>query len=460
MTLVADLIERLDAVARKPVPLNIVKATSLHLMDSVGVGLAANATDVGAPYRAYAEEHARDDGATVFGQASGTDAATAAMINGGLIHSLEYDDTHTGSIVHGSAVLSSTALAAGEMSGASGEAVLVAYVLGWEMLVRMGEASPGGFQAAGFQITSVGGALAAAHIAARLSAMDANATAMAMGIALSQASGVFEFLSNGASVKSLHPGWAAHAGITAAQLSRHGMTGPETSLEGRYGLFASFARDPEAAERFRGSLDSIGHEWKIASAAFKFYPCCHYIHPFIEAVCRLQQGVPPDAISEIVCRVPRGAAPVICEPWSGKQRPASSHAARWSLPVAIAAQIVEGRVDLDIFSRPISPEVLRLASRIAWHPLEPDNFPKVFEAEVTFALSDGTSHNARVDDVFGNVGRPATEEDVRIKFRTNALRKLPEAQVQALEASIDRLATSPGLARFTAACRGKAASQC
>lgn len=459
MTLVADLIETLDAVARKPVPLDIVKAASLHLMDSVGVGLAANATDVGGPYRAYAQEHARDGGATVFGQESGADAATAAMINGGLIHSLEYDDTHTGSIVHGSAVLSSTALATGEMSGASGEAVLVAYGLGWEMLVRMGEASPGGFQAAGFQITSVGGALAAAYIAARLSAMDANATAMAMGIALSQASGVFEFLSNGSSVKSLHPGWAAHAGITAAQLARYGMTGPETSLEGRYGLFASFARDPEAAEGFRSSLDSIGHEWKIASAAFKFYPCCHYIHPFIEAARRLmQQRVSPDAISEIVCRVPRGAAPVICEPWPDKQRPASSHAARWSLPVVVAAQIVEGRVDLDTFSRPISREVLRLASRITWKPLEPDNFPKAFEAEVTFTLSDGTSHNARIDDVFGNVGRPATEEDVRIKFRTNALRKLPEAQVQALEASIDRLTTSPGLARFTAACRGKEAS--
>jgi 2-methylcitrate dehydratase PrpD len=269
---------------------------------------------------------------------------------------------------------------------------------------------------------------------------------------------VFEFLSNGSSVKSLHPGWAAHAGITAAQLARHGMTGPQTSLEGRYGLFASFARDTGAAERFRGSLDGIGREWKIASAAFKFYPCCHYIHPFIEAARRLmQQQVSPDAISEIVCRVPRGAAPVICEPWPAKQRPASSHAARWSLPVAVAAQVVEGRVDLDTFSRPIAAEVLRLASRITWQPLEPDNFPKAFEAEVTFVLSDGTSHHARIDDVFGNVGRPATEEDVRIKFRANALRKLPESQVQALEASIDRLATSPGLARFTAACRGKAA---
>lgn len=460
MTLVADLITTLDAVARRPIPVDVAKTASLHILDSVGVGLAAYTSSVGEPYRAYAKEHARDDGATVFGHAVGTDAVTAATINGGLIHSLEYDDTHTGSIVHGSSVLSASALAAGEMSGGSGEAVLTAYILGWEMLVRMGEAAPGSFQAAGFQVTSVGGALASAYIAARLFGLDADKTSMAMGIALSQASGVFEFLSNGSSVKSLHPGWAAHAGVTAAQLARHGMTGPETSLEGRYGLFASFARDVEAAERFRGSLASMGSDWKIAAAAFKFYPCCHYIHPFIEAAKKLtQQRNAPEGISEILCRVPRGAAPVICEPWQSKQRPASSHAARWSLPVAVAAQVVEGRVDLDTFSKPISTEVLEFAGRIRWEPLEPDNFPKAFEADLTVVLSDGTSHRTRIDDVFGNVGRPATEEDVRLKFRANAARALPELQLRALEASIDRLATSPGLARFTAACRGKAVPQ-
>ena len=101
----------------------------------------------------------------------------------------------------------------------------------------MGLAAPGGFQARGFQITSVGGTLVAALQAAEIAKLDENRWLAALGIALSQASGVFEFLSNGASVKSMHPGWAAHAGMLAARLAAAGLDGPETALEGRMGLF-------------------------------------------------------------------------------------------------------------------------------------------------------------------------------------------------------------------------------
>ncbi len=57
-----------------------------------------------------------------------------------------------------------------------------------------------------------------------------------------RASALFEFLSNGSSVKSMHPGWAAHAGLTAAKLAMSGLTGPETAIEGGRGLFSAFAR--------------------------------------------------------------------------------------------------------------------------------------------------------------------------------------------------------------------------
>src|SRR5262249_56307696 len=122
-------------------------------------------------------------------------------------------------IVHGSAVLAPTALAAAQEAEASGEDLLRAYILGWEVLVRMGLAAPGGFQARGFQVTSVAGTLVAALQAAELAMLDENRTVAALGIALSQAAGVFEFLSNGSSVKSMHPGWAAHPGLLPARLA-------------------------------------------------------------------------------------------------------------------------------------------------------------------------------------------------------------------------------------------------
>ncbi|MFX4404444.1 hypothetical protein ABTA52_19005, partial [Acinetobacter baumannii] len=88
---------------------------------------------------------------------------------------------------------------------------------------------------------------------------------------------------------------------------------------------------------------------------FKFHPCCHYLHPFVEAAAMLaERGVVPDAVAQITCRVPAGAAGIVCEPWDGKCAPASGHAARWSLPVVVATRLVEGRVDLETFERPAS----------------------------------------------------------------------------------------------------------
>ena len=411
MTLARKLVRALRAGASKPLPENVTRAAQLHFVDALGVGLAAARSSVGAPYLRYAAQ-APSGPATIFGRASGATAADAALVNGGLIHSLEFDDTHTASIAHGSSVLAATALAAGEAAGASGAVLLGAYVRGWEVLIRYGLASPGRFQARGFQITSVGGALAAALVAAEIGGLSEDEMVAALGISLSQASGVLEFLTNGSSVKSLHPGWAAHAGIVAATLAKAGMTGPETSLEGRYGLFRQFAGDEQAAERF--SVKDIGSKWHLPDAAFKFYPCCHYLHPFIEAAGQLAEKTDFGASAGILCRVPAGAAPVICEPWDAKQAPGTPHAARWSLPIVVAARIVQGKVDLATFERPASPAVLALAKRISWEPLAGARFPERFEAEI-----ECQGQAVRIDDVYGNTTRPATPDAVRAKFIAN-----------------------------------------
>ena len=117
--------------------------------------------------------------------------------------------------------------------------------------MRLGLAAPGEFQREGFQITSAGGTMVAALVAADIAGLDEDAAVNAVGIALSQSSGVFEFLTNGSSVKSLHPGWAAHAGVLAARFAQAGMTGPETALEGDRGLFRRFANAPDAARPLR-----------------------------------------------------------------------------------------------------------------------------------------------------------------------------------------------------------------
>ena len=300
----------------------------------------------------------------------------------------------------------------------------------------------------------MGGTLAAALIGADLGGLDESQTVAAIGIALSQSSGVFEFLSNGSSVKSIHPGWAAHSGLLAAQFARAGMTGPETAIEGKFGLFATFAGDATAAERLGGLLGDFGTRWHLLDAAFKFHPCCHYIHPFIEATGLLaDQGVTAGNLTRLICRVPQGAAVIICEPWAAKQSPASPHAARWSLPMAVAARLAEGRVTLATFETPFPEQTRNLATRIEWEPLQNARFPSRFEAELTAELDDGRVLTMRVDDVYGNASRPASEADIRQKFRANAALALDDAAIASLEQSVADLDTAASLAAISAALR-------
>jgi 2-methylcitrate dehydratase PrpD len=437
-------------------PADVVVAAQLHLLDAIGVGLAASAMPAqGAVYRRYAEQSPSGPASSLAG-AKALTAADAAMVNGGLIHSLEFDDTHTQSIVHGSSVLAAVALAAGQEAGASGAAILAAYMRGWEALIRIGLAAPGAFQARGFQVTSVGGALVAALIASELMNADTAQCVNSIGIALSQASGVFEFLSNGSSVKSLHPGWAAHAGVVAARLASSGMTGPETAFEGRHGLFSGFAGDVAAAQRFDELLADFGTVWKLGEAAFKLIPCCHYLHSFVEAALALRhQGVAADSIAELVVRIAPGAAAIVCEPWAAKCAPIDGHAARWSLPIVVAEALVYGHADLETFSRPAGGDVRALALRCRMEPLQPNRFPQCFEAEIECVLHSGATRQFRVSDALGNASRPASRDVVIDKFRSNAGRALSVDGVARAEAALLTLDQDGALAELADALRAR-----
>lgn len=431
MTVSRELVRHWQAAKAAPIPDAVLAAGRLHCLDAVGVGLAASSLPQGAPYRRFAAGGQGD--ISLLAGGSHASAADAALVNGGLIHALEFDDTHTGSIVHGSAVLVPATLAMAQACQTHPDAALRAYIIGYEVLIRIGLAAQGGFQRNGFQITSVAGTLVAALIATDLMGGNEDDGVNAVGIALSQASGVFEFLTNGSSVKSMHPGWAAHAGIMAARLAMCGLTGPQTAIEGERGLFAAFAREDDAAPRFTASLGDIGSRWHMSDVAFKFLPCCHYIHPFVEAAGRLRAEInDPAQISELILRIAPGAAPIVCEPWSLKTSPPDGHAARWSLPVVTAVRLIDGRVDLDTFRDKAMPAVLALAGRSRWEPLPRNRFPVAFEAEIECHLSDGRMFAVRVDDVFGNASRPAGEGDVLTKFQSNAARCLPETSVRAL----------------------------
>ena len=255
-------------------------------------------------------------------------------------------------------------------------------------------------------------------------------------------------------MKSLHPGWAAHAGIVAAALAEGGMTGPSTIFDGRFGLYRTFAGDEEAPDRLRVLFADLGTAWHLPSAAFKAYPCCHYIHPFLECLDTvLGQGLEPADIASIHCRVPTGEEMIICEPWERKVRPASGYEGKFSLPYSMAAYLLDGGVDVTTFAAGTRAELLDVCERFSWAPLDGTDFPNRFAAAIEVTSTSGTTFEAAVDDVRGSATRPLPRAEIDAKFRTNAARRLTPDAVELVLAEVRALDRASDPAALTSALR-------
>jgi 2-methylcitrate dehydratase PrpD len=307
------------------------------------------------------------------------------------------------------------------------------------------------FHARGWHATGVCGALAATVAAGAAEGLDAERLTHALGVAGSFAGGLLEFLADGSAVKRLHPGWAAHSGVVAAALARAGVNGPRTVLEGRFGVYHAFVgREPDPTP-----FDTLGATWETLRVAFKPYPCCHYLHAYLDCALalRAQHAIASDAIADVECRVPGAEIPVICEPRANKVAPRTTYEAQFSLPYSVAAALADGAVGLDTYrpERLHDTRVLGLADRVR-HVVDPSStFPDGFPGWVRVRLSDGRVLEVREPDGRGGVRRPLPPAAIVEKFRANASRALPGDRVAALEhavLSLDALRDAADLMRL------------
>jgi 2-methylcitrate dehydratase PrpD len=428
------------------IPVHVLQEGKLHFLDGLGVALAAASLRPAAGLEQALARLGGSGDSTAIGFRDTLPAAWAALLNGTLVHSLEYDDTHTGSVIHGSSLVLPAVFAAAESARRSGADALASFVAGWEALIRLGAGAPGAFQARGFQTTAVCGPFVAAAVAARLSGLTLDEATRAVGIAGSQASGVFAFLSDGSTVKSLHPGWAAHAGLVAAALAAGGMTGPGEIFETAFGFYRVFAGASDAGAR--EALATLGTSWELPNASVKLYPCCHFIHPFLECTSDLmrEHALSPDDIASIECLVPVEEAPIVCDPWERRLAPGSGYEAKFSLPYCIAALAVDGRIDVDTFAQdPVSVGVTEFAHRVSYTPVTDSGYPRRFPGHVRIVLRTGARLERSVEDVRGGPRRPLSSEEVVAKFLANATRRLPSDAAHHVLELVMALETLPDL---------------
>lgn len=398
-------------------PEAVRRSAGLHALDAVGVALRTSRTAFGAGILAGAAG-APPAGATLgtalLGGGMAAERRLAALVNGALIHGLEFDDTHVESVVHGSAVVLPAALS-GAAESLSTADLLVAYVAGWEVLVRLGLLAPGAYQRNGFQTAAVCGPIGAAVTAAVLRRATAETARNAMAIATSLASGLMAYAADGANVKRLHLGWAAQGGMAACDMAEWGVRGAGGALEGRQGFLDSFARQEGDFSRF----STLGTRWELEAASFKEYPCCHFIHAYVDCALELRGRLGATPASRVTCPANPAILPVVGLPAADA---GDLTRAQYSLALCVAVALHDGAVTVSSLEAATgTPEVVELGSRVDIVPAPTLPFPGRFGGVVAVVDAAGRSYEQRLDcPNAGGLDAPASERMVLAKFMANA----------------------------------------
>jgi 2-methylcitrate dehydratase PrpD len=429
---------------------DVLRDARRRVTDIIGIALAASGMEPARVVGEVVESWGGEEQASAIGRSSRYPATGAALLNGTLAHALDFDDTHLPSVLHPSAAVVPAALAAAEGSGASGRDLLAAVAAGDELVVRVGMAGYDPdlgnsiFFEKGLHATSIAGTMGAALASAMVYGLEEEEIGHALAISASMGAGIIEANRTGGTVKRIHCGWAAHAGITASELAARGLTGPPTVFEGRFGFLRAYLDDSaDVGALTRG----LGVEWELTRTFFKPYPANHFTHAGIDAAISLrEEGLDIEEVEGIELGVATAVLRTIAQPEEEKARPESGYAAQFSGPFTVATALAGGGglgVSLDDFTDEAvkDPVKLDLASRVRCiADAECDRiFPNQFPAVLRVRLKSGEAREARISHNRGGPENPLSDEELEVKFRANAGIALPAERVEELRSALEAL---------------------
>jgi 2-methylcitrate dehydratase PrpD len=415
----------LEDASRAP----ILEAARMHVLDSLGVALAATRFPDATPgaLKALAGASGASLECSLIGLESRASAPVAALVNGSLIHGCEFDAMHSERIIHPNGPALAAPLAIAERDDLSGVELAEAWIVAAETTLRLAAAldDDESLFSDGFHTTSIFGTFGAATGVAKLLGLDARQIAFALGLSVSFAAGTSAGwdASTGRN-KPLQPGWAAHGGMIAALLAAAGQGCALDALDGARGLFAAHAwRRGWNRERV---IEGLGTEWKALGTAFKVYPAGGMIQAADDCAIELvtEYDISPAEVEGVEVEVPAQFGRVLDQVLEASYRPASGYATFVSWPCNVARAIVSRNVTFaDLSDTAIrDPELLALAGRVSCRA------GKDGATTVLIRTSRGSFERRREK----HSGHPPemTLDRVLGKFRANASLALSDPEVE------------------------------
>lgn len=419
-----------------------IEVTKRDILDTLGTTLAGTKGEGAAELVDLARELGGKPESSIINCGIKVPSPMAAVVNGFIARSVDYDDTYEAAVLHAGATVISAAFACAERRGSiSGKEFITAVALGVDMICRMGLAKQEG-RSAGWTGTPLYGYFGSALASARILGLNEEQTINALGIAYGQAAGTLQSVRERALTKNLDVGCAARGGVFSALAAQKGITGAHNSLEGDLGLFKVYHRgnyDPEQL------TDELGERFEVANLSFKPYPCARPTHPFIDLALALskEHKIRPEDVEEVIGYI--GHEPHLeFHPLDEKQNPKTITDAQFSIPYCVAVALIKGAVVLDDFTEPAvkDPAVIALA-----HKVVPKLDTSLFQlkasppARLEIKTKKGT-YSKRIDYAYGHPKNPMTMESLIRKFRdcaAHAKKLLPEANISLVIDMVTRL---------------------
>lgn len=360
--------------------------------------------------------------ATVLGRREKFDEMNAALLNGIGSHVHEYDDTLPQNYIHPSVPVGSALFAYASANPVSGRDFVHAFILGFEVESRIGDAVYPAHYEAGWHITSTTGVFGAAAAIGKLLGISTEQTVWAFGLAATQAAGIREMF--GSMAKSFQPGRAAQNGLTAARLAAADFTAGERALEGPRGFAPVTAREYDLDKVTVG----LGDQFALHANAYKPYACGLVVHPTIDGCSQIRERDRPDPmlIDSIELRV----APLVLD-LCNKRELKRALQSKYSIYHAAAIGLARGKGGLQEFTEEAvaDPLLARLRDRVR---VSASDSVTEDQVDIRVTLEDGTTHALFLEQSLGNVHRPLTNAQLEEKFRDQAVLALPEHQVDPL----------------------------
>lgn len=400
-------------------PLSVVERAKLHLLDTLGLMISGSVSEAGVIAREYADHVGKDGPSLVFGLTRRLSARFAAFANAAAAHAYNYDDTtpqissHRTGGIHASGAVLPVVMALAEQTNASGQEMLIAYLIGVEVASRLNHAIDARHYANGFHTTGTLNVFGATCAAARLHNLNREHIITAIGIAASRAAGVRRNF--GSMTEIMHTAHAAEDGLCVCDLATRGLTSASDALEGASGYFAA-AAGGFAASEIAGCL---GNPWVFENPGvwIKPYPNGALTHPGADCLLTLLEDnkITPDTIERIEVQTNERV-------WRTLQHhdPQDGAQARFSMEFILAMIALHRRAGLAEFTAEVlrGDETRAMMGRIFYTSYHKalDGYTNV-TTFIKVTKTDGQLFRGRADYAGGSTESPMSFTEVAQKFR-------------------------------------------